>query len=181
MNRSSARSGFTLVELVVVLSVVALLVGLLLPALGSARAAAQSAVCLSNTRQLGIALNAYLVDSGGRLPALMNRGGTTEPGPALDTLFAEAGPALRCPADSEELWRTTGTSYFWNFTLNGQPIDRLDSLVGGSDHTRVPLVSDKEGFHPNNADRINVLYADGHASNELRFSVTGDPPSEEDL
>ena len=51
-----------------VVSVVALLVGLLLPALGSAREAARSAACGSNQRQLGLTLAVYANDFGGQLP-----------------------------------------------------------------------------------------------------------------
>ena len=59
---------FTLVELLVVISVIALLVGILLPVLGAARRSAKEAVCLSNLRQLGQATTAYGVDFGLRLP-----------------------------------------------------------------------------------------------------------------
>lgn len=50
---------FTLVEVLVVIAVIALLVAILLPALGSARAAARRAVCLSNQKQIGLALQMY--------------------------------------------------------------------------------------------------------------------------
>lgn len=62
-----ASRGFTLVELLVVASVIALLVGILLPALGAARAAGRSAVCLSGTRSMAAATLAYAVDHRGSL------------------------------------------------------------------------------------------------------------------
>jgi len=57
-------SGFTLVELLVVIAVIALLAALLLPALAKAKASAKSAACKSNLRQLAVALNMYVDDYG---------------------------------------------------------------------------------------------------------------------
>ncbi len=53
---------FTLIELLIVIAIIALLVGILLPALGKARQAAQSVVCKSIERQMGFAQNAYCND-----------------------------------------------------------------------------------------------------------------------
>jgi prepilin-type N-terminal cleavage/methylation domain-containing protein/prepilin-type processing-associated H-X9-DG protein len=65
--RSSFR-GFTLIELLVVISIVAILAALLLPALASAKERSKGAACLSNLRQIGIAMRAYADDSSGNIP-----------------------------------------------------------------------------------------------------------------
>lgn len=64
----SRRQGFTLIELLVVISIIALLIAILLPALRSARSAAQSALCKSNERQVGIAMMVYVNDYNDFLP-----------------------------------------------------------------------------------------------------------------
>ena len=64
----SPPRGFTLVELLVVVAVVAILAALLLPALASAKERSKGAACLSNLRQIGLAIRAYADDSSGNIP-----------------------------------------------------------------------------------------------------------------
>jgi prepilin-type N-terminal cleavage/methylation domain-containing protein len=66
--RESRRSGFTLVELLVVIGIICVLIAMLLPALGSAREAAKRTACLNNLRQIYTALNVYAMDNRGQVP-----------------------------------------------------------------------------------------------------------------
>jgi prepilin-type N-terminal cleavage/methylation domain-containing protein/prepilin-type processing-associated H-X9-DG protein len=62
------RRGFSLIELLVVIGIVALLLGVLLPVLGLARQTGRAAVCLSNLRQMSLALHGYSDDHNDRFP-----------------------------------------------------------------------------------------------------------------
>jgi prepilin-type N-terminal cleavage/methylation domain-containing protein/prepilin-type processing-associated H-X9-DG protein len=68
-GRETGR-GFTLVELLVVIGIIALLISILLPTLSKARQQAQSVQCMSNLRQVGNALNQYLLENKGMCPPL---------------------------------------------------------------------------------------------------------------
>jgi prepilin-type N-terminal cleavage/methylation domain-containing protein len=66
-GRSSFR-GFTLIELLVVVAIIAILAALLLPSLAAAKRSARKAACISNLRQVGIAIHTYADDNDGRIP-----------------------------------------------------------------------------------------------------------------
>lgn len=60
--------GFTLIELLVVIAIIAILASLLLPALARAKESGRRAACISNLRQLGVAVHAYSSDFNGKIP-----------------------------------------------------------------------------------------------------------------
>jgi prepilin-type N-terminal cleavage/methylation domain-containing protein/prepilin-type processing-associated H-X9-DG protein len=69
LDRRGLCRGFTLVELLVVIGIIALLISVLLPALNKARAASRTTACLSNLHQMGAAWNIYLSEQKGHLPS----------------------------------------------------------------------------------------------------------------
>ncbi|MFQ6132784.1 MAG: DUF1559 domain-containing protein [Armatimonadota bacterium] len=64
----TSKRGFTLIELLVVIAIIAILAAILFPVFAKAREKARQASCLSNMKQLGLAMRMYLTDTGGRYP-----------------------------------------------------------------------------------------------------------------
>jgi prepilin-type N-terminal cleavage/methylation domain-containing protein/prepilin-type processing-associated H-X9-DG protein len=85
------RKGFTLVELLVVIGIIAVLIGILLPTLNKARSAGVRAACASNLRQFGVVFQTYLYDSRGVYPAHVSDPMTYVP---YDSSKGESAPWL---------------------------------------------------------------------------------------
>ncbi len=167
------RRAFTLVELLVVLAIVGILAALIFPAFQRSAASTKAAACLANLRQIGVGLNAYLQEHDMIMPVLqIARASSGEDVPVIDNTLDRYLPDRRvfaCPADHKDFAGQTGTSYAWNIALNGQPLASLNFMQLATDPSRIPILSDKEGFHPYLNDKINILYADGHATKDAKF------------
>ena len=110
-----ARRGFTLVELLVVIGIIALLVSILLPALNKAREDAKRVRCLSNQRQLVMAWQMYASDNKGHIV-----GSNTPAYPANPWWYwAAAGNTLECLYNGK-LW-----PYLKNYDVYKCPNDRV--------------------------------------------------------
>ena len=173
------HSAFTLIELLVVIAIIAILAALAFPAYQRVVESGRATACTSNLRQLSVALSAYLSDNNNTMPVLKTaRAALTDDVPVIDnTLDKYAGDkrVFACPADQPGFAARTGTSYLWNNTLNGQALAALNFLGLVEDRSHIPIMSDKEGFHPYLADKVNILYADGHATKDVKFFTNDDP------
>ena len=136
------HKGFTLIELMVVIAIIAVLAGLLLPALAKSKSKAIQINCLSNMKQMGVGLLLYSEDFNGQLPGNFHH--NTDPDftwtDALSPYLGEVDSIRLCGADprKKEKHDLNGTSYIMNDHLTtplfnafgemGESAVRLDQL-----------------------------------------------------
>ena len=131
------RPGFSLIELLVVISIIALLVGILLPALSGARRSAQRVTCSSNLRQMGLTISMYSNDHDDLYPV-------ARPIPLPFAAFNDTDPPLyevmaaylpigdapdtnaiyRCP-DDDTVYPLAGMSYVYSPSVAGTTLTEV--------------------------------------------------------
>jgi len=173
------RRAFTLVEMLVVIAVVALLVGLLLPALAGAREAGRGAACLSNLRQMFLACRIYADEHGGYGPAIGQPWGKPPNWALVVQSYAgmagetgaelyRAKSVLVCPTIDRAFGVVMTRTYAMNGTghAGADMGDATDyDLVDGRAHVRFDLVA-----FP---DRTAILL-----DSDLGYNITDAPPSD---
>jgi general secretion pathway protein G len=122
MERKSVRhAGFTLIELLVVIAIIAILAGILFPVFAAARKQAHGASCLSNLKQIGLAVHVYLNDYDDAFPAACDMndrafGYAQLPGSPTRYLWEVLKPYVK----SDQVWECRGDN---GYTLAGGSID----------------------------------------------------------
>ena len=163
-------NAFTLIELLVVIGVIALLVSILMPALGKAKATSRRAACRAQLHGLGQIVRMYLNDNNDFMP---NAAQVPSEEPDLPSITETLMPyldnkeAMHCPSD-KIYFEKEGTSYEYPFVLRGKQVNRsfLGKKWGEAD---TPVLFDFGPFHnkPGKKGAINFLFGDGHVGDMM--------------
>ncbi len=177
--------GFTLVELLVVISVIGLLMGILIPVVGKARNSANRTYCMENLRQIGIGLKSYVDDNRDIFPLScsfpwqITDGNDPRYRPPITKVLNKTlkePKVFICKSDNKFKYykRTGNTSYFYNAFLGGITIREFPAVQRGSAKEKdIQVMNDFDDYHPIAGEKgkrnyiigINYLYADWHVGN----------------